>query len=196
MHRKQLRTFLFPIRPAYRFPPAPKAAKRKQRNFIMRRQNKGKIVSEGDGGVRPPRERMSRTELSWAELSRNESSRGGGRVTCVRLAATAAKHDPLCGSKPHFNPCCLSFCGRVATGNGNCLAMQRAFAADKDTPRTTPNVEHSTAQQPQPPQQPQIMSRPWWRRRWQRVVRFSGRVALSCLPAPFPLGCEGGPSKF
>lgn len=23
--------------------------------------------------------------------------------------------------------------------------MQRAFAADKDTPRTTPNVEHSTA---------------------------------------------------
>lgn len=64
MHRKQLRTFLFPIRPAYRFPPAPKAAKRKQRNFIMRRQNKGKIVSEGDGGVRPPRERMSRTELN------------------------------------------------------------------------------------------------------------------------------------
>lgn len=137
MHRKQLRTFLFPIRPAYRFPPAPKAAKRKQRNFIMRRQNKGKL-SDGDGGVRPRRERMSRTELNWAE-SRGWSGvvRSFRRPASVvgRLAATAAKHDPLCGSKPHFNPCCLSF-GGVATGNGNCLARQRAFAADKDT---TPN---------------------------------------------------------
>lgn len=111
MHRKQLRTFLFPIRPAYRFPPAPRAAKRKQRNFIMRRQNKGKLCRRGM--VACARRGSEWAELSWAELSRIESRGWSGDVRSSggRLAATAAKHDPLCGSKPHFNPCCLSFVG-------------------------------------------------------------------------------------
>lgn len=99
----------------------------------------------GGGWWRAPAEGAN--EPNWAELSWAESSRGGGRVTCVRRAGVWRRQQRSMipsAAVNRISTLVVYHLWGVATGNGNCLAKQRAFAADKDTPRTTPNVEHSS----------------------------------------------------